>query len=123
MANMRQIQNIAFQRMFQCQHDQTELIYILIKKEENREKKEKEDKPKKEKKPKEDKPKKEKKPKEDKPKKEKKPKEDKPKKEKKPKEDKPKKELITSTLLAQKAAGYLLATANAAKREIAASKK
>ena len=112
MANMRQIQNIAFQRMFQCQHDQTELIYILIKKEENREKKEKEDKPKKEKKPKEDKPKKEKKPKED-----------KPKKEKKPKEDKPKKELMSSTLLAQKAAGYLLATANAAKREIAASKK
>ena len=101
MANMRQIQNIAFQRMFQCQHDQTELIYILIKKEENREKKEKEDKPKKEKKPKEDK----------------------PKKEKKPKEDKPKKELMSSTLLAQKAAGYLLATANAAKREIAASKK
>ena len=105
MANMRQIQNIAFQRMFQCQHDQTELIYILIKKEENREKE------------------KEKKPKEDKPKKEKKPKEDKPKKEKKPKEDKPKKELMSSTLLAQKAAGYLLATANAAKREIAASKK
>ena len=83
MANMRQIQNIAFQRMFQCQHDQTELIYILIKKEENREKE----------------------------------------KEKKPKEDKPKKELMSSTLLAQKAAGYLLATANAAKREIAASKK